>query len=67
MGRLSPETTEAAHGTMTPWRLATTNPTATIARPYSPAKAAVVRLALWGLLPVKAADWIILRGALRDA
>lgn len=30
-------------------------------------KAAVVRLAVWGLLSTAAADWIIKRGGLRDA
>lgn len=28
-------------------------------------KAAIVRLALWGLLPVKLAEWLIQRGGLR--
>ena len=31
------------------------------------AKRLIVGMALWGLLPVKAADWIIRRGWLRDA
>jgi hypothetical protein len=30
-------------------------------------KAVIVKLALWGLLPVGVADWIIQRGGLRDA
>lgn len=29
-------------------------------------KAVIVRLALWGVLPVKLAEWIIRRGGLRD-
>lgn len=29
-------------------------------------KAAIVTLALWGLLPVTVADWIIRRGGLRN-
>lgn len=28
-------------------------------------KAAIVRLALWGVLPVKLAEWLIQRGGLR--
>lgn len=28
-------------------------------------KAGIVRLALWGLLPVKLAEWLIQRGGLR--
>lgn len=28
-------------------------------------KAAIVRLALWGLLPVRLAEWLIQRGGLR--
>lgn len=28
-------------------------------------KAAIMRLALWGLLPVKLAEWLIQRGGLR--
>lgn len=30
-------------------------------------KALIVRLALWGILPVKFADWIIRWGGLRNA
>lgn len=30
-------------------------------------KAAIVRLALWGVLPVKLADWLIHRRGLRHA
>ncbi len=30
-------------------------------------KAGIVRLALWGLLPIPVADWIIQHGGLRDA
>jgi len=30
-------------------------------------KAAIVALALWGLLPVAVADWLINLGGLRDA
>jgi hypothetical protein len=30
-------------------------------------KAAIVRLALWGVLPSRLADWLIRRGGLRDA
>ncbi|MCK9381959.1 MAG: hypothetical protein M0P95_12975 [Sulfuritalea sp.] len=30
-------------------------------------KTLIVRLALWGLLPVVLADWLIQRGGLRDA
>lgn len=31
------------------------------------AKRLIVSMALWGLLPIKAADWIIRRGGLCDA
>ncbi|MBI4291284.1 MAG: hypothetical protein HY661_07395 [Betaproteobacteria bacterium] len=31
------------------------------------AKRLIVGMALWGLLPIKSADWIIRRGWLRDA
>ena len=30
-------------------------------------KALIVGLALWGLLPIKAADWLIQRGGMRNA
>lgn len=30
-------------------------------------KISIVRLALWGLLPVKLAEWLIQRGKLNDA
>lgn len=30
-------------------------------------KAAIVRLALWGVLPVSLAEWLIRIGGLRDA
>ncbi len=33
----------------------------------SRAKGLIVRLALWGLLPVSLAGWIIRRGGMRDA
>lgn len=39
------------------------NHTATAAR----IKALIVGAALWGLLPLSLADWIIRRGGLRDA
>jgi len=32
----------------------------------APIKAAIVTLALWGLLPVAVADWLINLGGLRD-
>jgi hypothetical protein len=34
---------------------------------HSSIKAAIVRLAVWGLIPVSFATWLIQRGGLRDA
>ena len=39
------------------------NPTAV----RSNIKAAIVRLAVWGLIPVEIARWLIQRGGLKDA
>jgi len=34
---------------------------------HSRIKAAIVRLALWGLIPASLATWLIQRGGLKDA
>jgi len=39
------------------------NPTAI----HSSIKVAIVRLAVWGLIPVNLATWLIQRGGLKDA
>ena len=65
----APEMRKAAAGRQAAF-LKTSNDTAKNTAPHGirqRAKRLIVGMALWGLLPIKAADWIIRRGGLRDA